>query len=821
MSVVERLQHLLDTGQFADVNVRVGKGNDVAVFKVHFMRYSKARDLMGSRRGSCILPSSDEISPEICLKNGTVLAFNKVCRFRKGYRCPQEEIYMPHELRFRVSQNIKLLGVGFGFLFSCTDMGITVHCQGPWETRQWTDITQSYCRVSGEKQETADVRLMFSEPVRIEKNHSYKVMVKIGRMSAGSSEVDLWGGTGAQYTIQTEEANFFFIKAAVDPNKNVEESDGDTKPGIITELLYQIDTQEDNDEPKTEYVSRRRRPKSEEEDAQVVSNDSSPWRKRHRPAASETPSHVSKISPMEEYKPMSFSTNRWRTKPRDEETESKPQVEEYKPSSFATNRWRVRPKEEETVKSVTVEEPKPSYSISRWRPKEENSSVLNTTVVDDKPSSFATNRWRTRSREEETDTKSSLDNLPYSTRKTSNEEKPNTYSSSTWRSRMREEAQPVKVELRKTINLEDEKSSLPFLRRHESATNKLPEVPYMRRRESTEAKAPEMPAFLRKKSTPTVEDNKAATPFGRNRWGSTIGSTSSDDRQSRDATTTRSRFLPNGTSSSISSSHPSDSLALRRRDSSTSRYSSTREPSLSKIQDSSALSRPSDISFRSRDTSLTRRDSSSRLRDSTSSSRFGPSSTSSYGSSYLSRYDSSSSGGMTSGSSNITDKYSSSALDGRTQRKYTGAGSDFSVIRSRFGSPLPNGNSDAGTSGRYRASSIGLKDTGGSSNIYGLSSYTGKSDLVPSSRFSTSLSSRGSNGDYSNSLSRHSSTFTSDPSYKSIGSRYSSSLTPTSASADSGKRGTDYSSYKYSNGGSPSTKYGSISNRYGSTSKRY
>lgn len=34
MSVVERLQYLLDTGQFADVNIRVGQGNNVTLFKV-------------------------------------------------------------------------------------------------------------------------------------------------------------------------------------------------------------------------------------------------------------------------------------------------------------------------------------------------------------------------------------------------------------------------------------------------------------------------------------------------------------------------------------------------------------------------------------------------------------------------------------------------------------------------------------------------------------------------------------------------------------------------------------------------------------------
>ena len=34
LTVIERLAHLLDTGQFADVNVRVGKGTDQTVFKV-------------------------------------------------------------------------------------------------------------------------------------------------------------------------------------------------------------------------------------------------------------------------------------------------------------------------------------------------------------------------------------------------------------------------------------------------------------------------------------------------------------------------------------------------------------------------------------------------------------------------------------------------------------------------------------------------------------------------------------------------------------------------------------------------------------------
>ena len=40
LTVVERLTTLLDTGQFADVNVRVGKGNEQTVFKVsHIITY--------------------------------------------------------------------------------------------------------------------------------------------------------------------------------------------------------------------------------------------------------------------------------------------------------------------------------------------------------------------------------------------------------------------------------------------------------------------------------------------------------------------------------------------------------------------------------------------------------------------------------------------------------------------------------------------------------------------------------------------------------------------------------------------------------------
>ncbi|MCL4137137.1 UNVERIFIED_CONTAM: hypothetical protein GTU68_020472, partial [Idotea baltica] len=172
-------------------------------------------------------------------QNSTV-PFGKTGRFKRGYKLPNQEMYKEHELRFRVDKKLRLLGVGFGFLFSNTDMGITVHCQGPWETRQWQDIIQTYCRVSWEKMQTADVRLMFSEPVTIEANHSYKVLVRVSRMSAGGSDVDLWGGTQGVSRLKMKDAEISFLKSAVDPQKEVEDSDTENKPGMITDLFYEL-----------------------------------------------------------------------------------------------------------------------------------------------------------------------------------------------------------------------------------------------------------------------------------------------------------------------------------------------------------------------------------------------------------------------------------------------------------------------------------------------------------------------------------------------------------------------------------------------------
>ncbi|CAL4079282.1 unnamed protein product, partial [Meganyctiphanes norvegica] len=175
------------------------------------------------------------------IPNGTGPEFNKVRRFKKGYQIPQTEISLEHELRFRCSQNIKLFGVGCGFLFSNTDMGVALHCQGPWETRQWTDMMQeTYCRVSSDKQDIANINLMYAAPIELQANQSYKILVKIIRMSGGSSEVDLWGGTEGKYNSENDDAEFWFLKAAVDPTKTPDESEGDTKPSLITEIYYTI-----------------------------------------------------------------------------------------------------------------------------------------------------------------------------------------------------------------------------------------------------------------------------------------------------------------------------------------------------------------------------------------------------------------------------------------------------------------------------------------------------------------------------------------------------------------------------------------------------
>ncbi|XP_068239985.1 serine-rich adhesin for platelets-like isoform X2 [Palaemon carinicauda] len=821
-----------------------------------FTSETEEKNKKSSKGKSSNLSTVLEGSPTISLKNGTVLAFQKVCRFRKGYRCPQEQIYLPHELRFRVNKNIKLIGVGFGFLFSSTDMGITIHCQGPWETRQWTDIIQTYCRVSGEKQETADVRLMFSEPVRIEANQSYKVMVKIGRMSSGSSEVELWGGTGAQYTVSTEELDFYFMKAAVDPNTKVEERDGDINPGIITELLYQIDTEDySKEEVKTEVAIRRRRPKEEEEEdeSQQTSSETSQWRKRHRAAnmslqipevtrirrrgdGSDSISYnpTPKKSPIDEYKPMSFSTNRWRAKTRDDDSESikTTPVEEYKPTSFSTNRWRTRTKEEDSEKATKAVEYTPSsFSTNRWRTKTQEDSSKSTD--DFKPSSFSTNRWRTttdssssvvkpseeseppgflsnrwrnRSRDEDSTNKSSSD-TPFGSRKVSTGEKTDVSSpSSRWRTSSREEPPQTKVELRKTIGADDDKSSsLPFMRRRESTENK-PELSYMRRRESTENKVQEMPAYLRKRSNPT-DDNKTATPYGRSRWGSSITSaTSNDDSKSR------SRFLPN---SDISSSRPSDSYSPRTRDTSASRYSSSRDISSTKSRDlGSTFSRPSDNSIsrtRESSVSLTRAPSLSRFRDSSSTSRFGPSSTSSYGSSYLSRYDSSS--GSATGNNGLSDsspagisnRSKSSTSTGNTQRRYLGAGSDSTLYRNRTSSNLGTGGTDSTLSERYNSTSnVGVKDYRPSSNRYTSSDgSSGLKDLGSSSRYDISRSLRPSD---SGSRSTYSTPGAKEATDSSRSNRYSTSaLKGATDTSSSSRYGTSLS--KGVTDSAPSSRY--------------
>ncbi|KAL7633930.1 UNVERIFIED_CONTAM: hypothetical protein RMT77_015891 [Armadillidium vulgare] len=210
--------------------------------------------------------------------------YEKTSRYKRGYKLPNQEMFKEHELRFRVDKKLRLLGVGFGFLFSNTDMGITVHCQGPWETRQWRDIIQTYCRVTYEKMKTADVRLMFSEPVIIEPNHSYKILVRVSRMSAGSHDCDLWGGTQGFSRVKLPDAEFSFLKAAVDPKKEVEDSDTENKPGMITDLFYEL---EDESSDKKTFRSLRH-------DNEVYSpkSPSTPKIKKEETAASPKHKHV-------------------------------------------------------------------------------------------------------------------------------------------------------------------------------------------------------------------------------------------------------------------------------------------------------------------------------------------------------------------------------------------------------------------------------------------------------------------------------------------------------------------------------------------------
>ncbi|KAK3868472.1 hypothetical protein Pcinc_026144 [Petrolisthes cinctipes] len=526
------------------------------------------------------LTTVSETLSKICslTQNGSVLEFNKVCRFRKGYRCPQKEINQEHELRFRVDKNIKLLGVSFGFLFSPTDMGINVHCQGPWETRQWTDISQAYCRVSGDKQETADVRLMFLQPVRIEANQSYKVLVKTVRMSQGISEVELWGGTGGLYCVETEDAEFYFIKAAVDPTKSVEENEGDTKPGMITELLYQLDTS-DPDEHKP-YTRRRKPTEVQEED--LSNTASNTIRQRQRPDSLKIPevpyqrkrsppsddfyktpdvppltrrresNDITRKTSIEEYMPTSFSTNRWKSARRreEEEGERKKSVEEYIPSSFSTNRWRTT------------------------KPKEENNDEAERkrSVEEYKPTSFTTNRWRT-TRGQEDD--------KGETRKTSTEE-------NKWRPRPQQEDKKDTPFGNRLYNKKEEEAK--------SSSNH----PFMRRRESKESA--EIPFYMRRSTTTQQDENKGTVgALGRSRFGASSSTTNVEESRASsrlyrpDTSTSTQRTT--GSSSLLSSRYGRESSLTRPRDSSSSlsRFSSgssylSRYDNVAKSNDSSGSS---------------------------------------------------------------------------------------------------------------------------------------------------------------------------------------------------------------------------------------
>ncbi|KAB7497218.1 hypothetical protein Anas_03592 [Armadillidium nasatum] len=229
----------------------------------------------------------DTILPTDVLGKGELIAFFMT----RGLEIPRDlaynnniRMFKEHELRFRVDKRLRLLGVGFGFLFSNTDMGITVHCQGPWETRQWRDIIQTYCRVTYEKMKTADVRLMFSEPVIIEPNHSYKILVRVSRMSAGSHDCDLWGGAQGFSRVKMPDAEFSFLKAAVDPKKEVEDSDTENKPGMITDLFYELD---DESSDKKTFRSLR-------QDNEIYSpkSPSTPKIKKEETAASPKHKHV-------------------------------------------------------------------------------------------------------------------------------------------------------------------------------------------------------------------------------------------------------------------------------------------------------------------------------------------------------------------------------------------------------------------------------------------------------------------------------------------------------------------------------------------------
>ncbi|KAG0727085.1 hypothetical protein GWK47_035376 [Chionoecetes opilio] len=625
-------------------------------------------------------------------------------------------IYAQHELRFRVDKNVKLLGVGFGFLFTTTDMGLNVHCQGPWETRQWTDIIQSYVRVSGEKQETADVRLMFLHPVRILANQSYKVMVKMVRMSHGSGEVELWGGCGGVACAETEDAEFSFINAAVDPDKAVEEGDADTNPSIITALLYRLDT----DEPDPPPTIRRRRPAQPEEE--VVSppvSQANPWRQRSRPdtlripdtpyarkrspasdviTVSEPPARKRERPPAEDYLPSSFSTNRWRTKPKEE----RPAADDYLPSSFSTNRWgRTRPKEDTATETKT----------------ERNKST-----DDYLPSSFSTNRWtRPRPKEDGADTpkthterKTPEEITTDTARKTSTEE-------NRWRTQPKEAAKdtPYGTRLRPNTKTEDVPSSHPFARRRESRDTAT-EVPFYLRK-TEEAKPPAAPPGRSSRAPDTSSrhgggEARASSPPAPSkslRYGTSVNSSGSNllalssssfglEAGGRGTTTTGSKAVDRCGGSSTSTGRYGSTGTPG--STSSSRYGSTGTPGSTPGSTSSS------------------RYGSTGTPGSTSSSRYGSTSTpgSTPGSTSSSRY----------GSTSMPIKYAPTGRGGSSL--YSGTSGSGSAAASRYGVSGTPGRytstgDSPGTTGRYGASGAALGGRYGSGGKYGSSATTGAS----------------------------------------------------------------------------------------------
>ena len=104
-------------------------------------------------------------------------------------------------------------------------------------------------------------------------------------MTAGSSEVELWGGKDGLPTIEKDDAKFHFLKAATDPTKDVDPRELDTKQGMITELLYVAD----DSPPKTQETTRRRREQpteetsDEEEESEEETAPAAPSYVRKRP----------------------------------------------------------------------------------------------------------------------------------------------------------------------------------------------------------------------------------------------------------------------------------------------------------------------------------------------------------------------------------------------------------------------------------------------------------------------------------------------------------------------------------------------------------